>query len=339
MPPATNWSETIASDEAARFERYAQELVAIQRRVAGDGPRSRALHAKGQAGLEAELAILPDLPPQARVGVFHAPASYRAYVRFSNGAARRQPDRKPDVRGIAIKVLGVGGKKLISGMEDAKTQDFLLIRSAAVPFRNADEFIGFIKAAQNPALLLPRAIRLFGIVRALRLLRALIRETAAPVGSLATTRYFSALPIQWGSHAVHYSLAPRGEPAPNTRTPKDLGAELADRLRKGPVSYDLRVQFYVDPTKTPIEDASVEWLESDAPFVNVGRLTLLEQDTSSPRGRRLAEAIEGLSFDPWHAPVEFRPLGNMMRARNVAYRLSTKERGAAAEPDENARFE
>ena len=43
--------------------------------------------------------------------------------------------------------------------------------------------------------------------------------------------------------------------------------------------------------------------------------------------------MERLSFDPWHAGEDFRPLGNMMRARNVAYRLSTQERGAAAEPE------
>ena len=57
------------------------------------------------------------------------------------------------------------------------------------------------------------------------------------------------------------------------------------------------------------------------------------QDLGSPRGRRIAERIETLSFDPWHAAEDFRPLGQMMRARNVAYRLSTQERGAAPEPD------
>ena len=34
-----------------------------------------------------------------------------------------------------------------------------------------------------------------------------------------------------------------------------------------------------------------------------------------------------------HVLEEHRPLGNMMRARNHAYRLSTQERGASAEPD------
>jgi hypothetical protein len=335
MPPTTTWSETISADEPARFERYAEDLRAIQRAVAAaaGGAKSRALHAKQHAGLEAELAVLPDLPEPARIGIFAAPATYRAYVRFSNGAAQRQSDRRPDVRGVAIKVLGVGGKKIIPGMEDMKTQDFLLIQTASTPVRNADEFVALIKAAQSPVLLLPRAIRSFGLARTVQILRRFVKGAGSPIGSLATTRYFSAVPIQWGAYAVHLGLAPHAAAEPGAKTAADLGAELADRLRRGPVVFDLQVQFYVDPTRTPIEDASVEWLERDSPFVTVARLTIPQQDVASAHGRRVAERVETLSFDPWHAPVEFKPLGSMMRARSPAYRLSTQERSAAREPE------
>ena len=46
----------------------------------------------------------------------------------------------------------------------------------------------------------------------------------------------------------------------------------------------------------------------------------------------MTEYVESLSFDPWHALEAHRPLGNMMRARNHAYRPSTQERCAAPEP-------
>jgi hypothetical protein len=36
---------------------------------------------------------------------------------------------------------------------------------------------------------------------------------------------------------------------------------------------------------------------------------------------------------------ELRPLGNMMRARNVAYRVSTQERGVSPEPNRPAHFD
>jgi hypothetical protein len=248
-----------------------------------------------------------------------------------------QHDRKSDIRGVALKVVGVDGKKIIPGMEDAKTQDFLLIRSPVTPFRNADEFVGFVLAAETPALLLPRAVKLFGFRSTLRLLRRLTQGLGAPMMSLASTRYYSALPIRYGVFAAKYALRPHAEATVAGGAKKGsadhLGEELAATLLHGPVTYDFQVQLYTDEARTPIEDASVEWKEQDSPFVTVARLTLLKQDISSARGRHLAELVDGFSFDPWHALTELRPLGNMMRARNSAYRLSTKERGATPEPD------
>src|SRR5436853_4447827 len=113
MEPSTDWKETVSEGEAERFERYAQEVVALQKKFANGGTLSRGFHAKGQAGMIGELEVLPELPEHARVGFFAKPAKYTAYVRFSNGTGRRQADAKPDVRGIAVKVVGVNGKKII----------------------------------------------------------------------------------------------------------------------------------------------------------------------------------------------------------------------------------
>jgi hypothetical protein len=336
MSPATTWKEIIPEGESARFERYAEQLRDLQRRNAASGLTSRALHAKGKVGLEAEFTALPDLPEHARIGMFGAPASYRALVRFSNGSGRRQHDKTPDVRGVAIKVLGVAGKKIIPGLEDKTTQDFLLIRTPTTPFRDAAEFIGFVVAARRPALAVPRILAHFGLARGGALLKKLAASLRQPTTSLATTRYYSAVPIKYGPYAVHYALEPHARAeggAKRGASPDHLGEELEAQLARGPVIYDFRVQFYVDDQRTPIEDASVEWKEQDAPFVTVARLTLPQQDVRSARGRRVAELIEGLSFDPWHAGEDFRPLGDIMRARNHAYRLSTQERGASPEPE------
>jgi hypothetical protein len=337
MIPATDWKEAVPEGEAERFERHAEALRDMQRAAAAaSGKKHRALHAKGLAGLEAELTVLPDLPDHARVGIFAAPAAYRAYVRFSNGSGLHQHDKKGDVRGVAIKVVGVPGKKIIPGLEDARTADFLLIKSAATPFRNADEFLAVVRAAASPLSGFPRLIGQVGFGRALGLLRKLAAGLGEPVTSLATTRFYSALPIKFGPHAVHYALAPHAAPDPTAKPGTSrhyLGEEIAERLRGGPVTYDFRVQFYRDAALTPIEDASVEWQEKDAPFVTLARLVLPKQDPSSPRGQRVAEMVERFSFDPWHTTEDFRPLGNMMRARNHAYRLSTQERAAEGEPD------
>jgi hypothetical protein len=333
--PATDWKEQIEPDEGPRFERYAQSLLALQRRNAAGKEPLRTLHAKG-LGLQAELHVLPDLPEYARVGLFSRAASYRCYVRFSNGASKVQSDKTPDVRGVAIKVVGVEGKKVIPGLENAKTQDFLLIRTPTVPFRSASEFVPFVTAMTSPALGLPKMLFQLGPARLFSILGKAVPGLNAPMAPLHATRYFSTLPIQFGPYAVHYALTPHeaADGAPRAAPgPEYLAEELGAKLRTGPVTYDFQVQFYVDPVKTPIEDASVEWTAANAPFVTLARLVLLQQDITSNHGQAVASFVEGLSFDPWHALTELKPLGNMMRARNVAYRVSTQERKAAPEPD------
>jgi len=100
--------------------------------------------------------VLGNLPESYAAGFFARPGSYRAYVRFSNGSHIQGSVRSADVRGLAVKVLGVPGKKLIPGLEAAPTQDFLAIHSPVTPFRNADEFVKAIYAGRNMALALPR---------------------------------------------------------------------------------------------------------------------------------------------------------------------------------------
>lgn len=334
MNASTDWREVVAPDEEARFTAYAQELVALQQRNATRGKRHRALHAKGMPGVRARFEVLPDLPEIARVGLFATPATYDGWVRYSNGSGAHQNDRKPDIRGIALKLAGVGGRKLIPGMEDETTQDFLLIRSPATPVRDVDEFLALVRASTSPLTGVPKLIWRLGLSRVAAIAKS-AKQSLAPVPSLATTPFYSALPVQFGKHAIHYALRPLVADAPGARPggdPDYLGRELADRLRQGAVQYDFQIQFYVNDTLTPIEDASVVWQEQNAPFITVARLTLPCQDVDSAEGRELAAWIETLSFDPWHTQAEFRPLGNMMRARNVAYRYSTQARGAAQEP-------
>ena len=330
--PSTSWKETIAADENERFERHAAALRDLQRKRAVGGTTHRALHAKQHAGVNAELEIHADLPEHARHGLFSRPGKHRGHVRFSNGAPAHQHDKKGDVRGLALKLLGVQGKKALGG--DATTQDFLLIHSPATPFRTPDEFVAFVRAAATPATLLFRLIAAVGIVRAVQIVRDLASGSAArPVASLAETAFYSALPIRVGPYAARYALVPLQQPGEAT-IPGDLpgdylGRDVAVRLRRGPLAWDMKLQFFEDEARTPIEDASVDW---DAPYVTVGRLTLPQQDVDGEEGKRTSELVERLPFDPWHALVEHTPLGAMMRARKHAYFASTQERKAAPDP-------
>lgn len=335
MNPATDWSETIPPEEAERNERLAAKLRDLQLLRAQKYPLGRGLHYKAHGGLRGELEVLPDLPEWARVGIFAAPGCYRAYVRFSNGAGHSQPDKVDDVRGFAVKVVGVPGEKLIEGMKDAMTQDFLAILTPSLPFASAEEFVAVSEAfAGPPWKILPTLLRATGWRRLLPFLGDLKAFVGVKANSLTEATFYTPAPIRWGDYAVKYSFVPENPTGVGSDDPRDpLRVDLANRLRKGGVSWVMRVQPYVNPTATPIEDNRRAWDEAASPWVNVARLSLPTQDPDSEQGRKLGEWVERLSFDPWHAPVEFRPLGEAMRARSAAYRESTIARKAAPEPD------
>ncbi len=325
MEPSKDWKETIAPGEGESFEKFATILADLQRLRGG---KDRALHAKQHAGLRAEIEILGELPAHARVGLFAEPKKYDAYVRFSNGGGRALEDKKPDVRGFAIKILGVSGKKLIPGMEEETTQDFLFINTPALGFRTVEEFVVFAQASTSEALLPFRLFAKFGFgtFGLLKRLLASVRKMT----SLATETYYTVAPIRFGDYAARLSLAPHQKDPP-----AELGVlaeELAARLAKDALVWDLRGQFFLNEELTPIEETSRVWPESDAPPVVLARITIPKQDIASADGKKLAEMISKLSFDPWHAREDHRPLGAAMRARSPAYRESTKQRGAAKEP-------
>jgi len=321
--PGTDWKEVIAPDEDKRFEYFTSVLSGIQSKH----NQGRALHAKGNLGVEATFEVLPDIAADARHGMFDTPKTYPALVRYSNGAPRRQHDKKPDVRGFAIKIIGVAGEKVIPGMENAVTQDILAIRTPVTPVRDAEEFIKLVRAAQTPALLPFRLIGSVGFSRALQIIKAALAGFKLPTAPLAATQYYTALPSQLGPYAVQYVVRPH-DPVTVTKG-GELGEELAARLATAPVIYDLCVKFYTDAAATPIEDASVEW---KGELVPVARITLPVQDVHSARGKAITEYVEQAAFDPWHSRKDMKPLGNVMRARNHAYRASTQARKAAAEP-------
>jgi hypothetical protein len=95
---------------------------------------------------------------------------------------------------------------------------------------------------------------------------------------------------------------------------------------------DFLVQFYVDCDRTPIENTSVPWRPEDTPLLKVAQLRILRCDLDDPQSRALSEKIDKLSFSPWHATEDHKPLGNVMRARRVAYEASAAFRQHDREP-------
>lgn len=322
-----DWKETPAADEDERFPRLAERLAGVQK--ARDGAKTRGLHAKSHAGVRARLRVLPDLPEHARQGLFAKPGEHRAYVRYSNGNGALQPDRAPNLRGLAVKVLDVDGPKVLG---DARTQDFLMIDTPTVPFRTPDEFIAFVCASSPPDGGIGRVMREVGFFRTLGLLGGLVKAAKGKPRNVADRAFYSAAAVCFGPYAARYAAFPVHAAAadgPATAERDYLTARMDTRLAAAPLEYELRAQFFTG-TETPVEDSRVDW---PSPFVPLARLTVEKQDPTTPAGRRLHAFVESLSFDPWHALVEHRPLGAVMRARKHAYYASIQARRAIPEPD------
>jgi hypothetical protein len=142
-------------------------------------------------------------------------------------------------------------------------------------------------------------------------------------------------PIKFGPYAVKFTIRPaQGTTATTDRrlTNDFLREELADRLRKADLVFDFLIQFYVDDVRTPIEDTSVPWRPEDTPLWKVAQLRIPSCDLKDPHTSEQSGKMDKLSFSPWHTTEDHRPLGNVMRARRVAYEASAGLRHHDPEP-------
>lgn len=320
----TGWQEVISPDEAQRHAEAARAMAEMQKRKDERFGAGRALHRKAVAALRGRLRVLGGLPAHARHGLFAEPGEHEVWVRLSNGAMDKQSNRTPDIRGFAMRVFGVDGEAALGGRTDH--QDLSLINQTAFAFPDSRHFFGLVLAAgRGPAALLGWVFKTFGLVGGIKRLKQLAATAGKPFSGFATEPFGSTLPLSCGAAAVKLRLLPPAGLAPRANVNGDWAGDLAAHAAAGPLVYRLQLQFFVDEARTPIEDASVEWPEAVAPFVDVAELTL---QAPSADADFIAQVEAGV-FDPWQALAVHRPLGEIMRARKAAYFASQQTRGAA----------
>ncbi len=277
------------------------------------GAMPRDVHIKMHGLVKAEFEVDTELPDELRVGLFGRPGRYPAWIRFSNADSSNKPDSARDIRGMAIKVMGVDGDKLLPGEKHAPTQDFVLISTDVFATRDVRGFLGLARAIIGSIWL-----KLWFFLTHPRVAWYLLchmRRFANPL----QIRYFSTTPYLFGARAVKYSATPRSaarDAMPEPAGDNHLRHTLAHQLQRGEVWFDFAVQFQTDAERMPIEDPRKRWSEARSPFVKVASLRLPQQDCDTPTRRTLGE---NLSFTPWHALPEHRPLGGVNRARRVIY--------------------
>ncbi len=319
--PADEANAPVAGEIVPPGEADALRIIvrAIEDRVraaaATNKPARRDAHPKAHGCLRAEFRVLDDLPLALRNGVFTAPRTFEAWVRFSNGSETPQPDSVGDGRGMAIKLMGVA-------QSPSTTQDFLMINHPAFFVRNAADYVDF-QAASNPLRFFFPGFNPFHFrLHELFVARATTRQ--AVVNPL-NIRYWSMTPFCFGGAAGKYSARPAGAASPFTATesPDFLRANLASHLAESSASFDFMVQLRARPDTMPIEDPTIVWDEDAAPFVPVARITIPPQSFDSAEQRVFCE---NLSFTPWHCVEAHRPLGGINRARRPVYETISRLR-------------
>lgn len=320
----TPW-ETLAPNEEEDARTVSKELIKqINSDTVNKGKRAfRDAHPRGIGCVAATFTIDANLPEKYRTNLFSQPGkSYDSLIRFS-GSLGPAGDNVNDARGMAIKLFGVSGTKLLSDQPSATTQDFLQINAPTFPARDSREFAGLVGIKSNPT----SAVRFIlgnPILRALEIKQLLASSIGNPFNgkSLAEQQFFSEVPYLFNSAGVNtpvkFSTRPCGpvDSLPLDGTGSELRNDLQARLNKGSLCYEFLYQFYQDGAGLIVEDGMNEWTEQQAPFVRFATITIPSQTFLTDEK---LEYCDNLSMQPWHTTAEHRPIGNINRTRKIVY--------------------
>jgi hypothetical protein len=289
-------------------------------------PVRRGQHPKHHGCVRAEFIIEPDLPPEWKHGVFREGRTIPALIRFSNG--RAWDDRKGDIHGMAVKLLGIEGEKVLESEEGEPTQDFVLADHPTFFIRDLAAYVSFSEGVLDARDSLRG--RIVFVARLLlswkapwKLLRAaLAKKPDSPL----RVQYWSQTPYSLDRRAVKYAARPDLSlvpPPPPSRSKDRLREAMSAHLGRQEARFDFLVQLQTDPVAMPVEDPTVAWDEAASPYRKVATIRIPPQDFDTPPAMTFCE---NLSFTPWHSLTSHRPLGAINRARRVVYEALSSRR-------------
>jgi hypothetical protein len=348
MPSLIRWfgvTESGADRNLAREQADIAEIteksLLMQSNAAAQQHRSlcRGTHASGvcvRAQFEVfdvKVGRAPELAARLAKGIFAKTGVYPAVARFANADSNINSDFKPDVRSLSFSV-----DVSQTGIASVSRQDFSMQNAATLPINDSPAFVATIKVltASNPlaglwSLSFKDKLR---VVRTLALAELQAQQKIKPYQQL---RYWSTVPFRHGPRdVVKFSAIPSADNpacALQKNNPKGLQDELIRHVMKDSRLswFDFAVQF-LDTSKMTywgktrdadfwIENASVKWNETDAPFHRVARLTLIS-NSHLP-----AEETGAIYFDvTGNSTPDSKPVGSINRARCPAEVASRKAR-------------
>ena len=295
--------------------------VILQKKMSEDypaGQTKRDAHPKTLACLQAEFIVEPNIPAEFKTGIFALPHTYPAWIRVSSSSGKIQSDKVKDLRGFAIKIMGVKGERFLTQNEEKETQDFILLSYPTMPLGTVELFHDavYYSIEWSPLAFVSRLV-LSGNFHVINELRKARQNQSSPLD----IRYWSTTPYLYGpDRCVKYTIVPTSEfksLLPHELTDNYLTENIEKHLAAHEASFDFMIQVQKDPDRMPVEDAGMEWSEKESPFIKVATIRIPPQAFRTAEREELAEA---LSFSPAHSLIEHRPIGGINRARVEIYR-------------------
>ncbi|MCK8469058.1 catalase family protein [Microbacterium sp. KSW4-16] len=300
----------------------------------------RGAHAKIHGCVVGTLEVHADLPAHLAQGVFATPRKYPVILRLSSAPGDIRDDSIPVPHGMAIKIIGVPGPKLWPEGSDAVTQDFVMVSLPTIPFGDVSKYLkaqGLIdKQTASPDrvqhLTADFAHRTNEVLSHFGIQNSAIEGLGVSNDHILGQTFHTMAAVRYGDYIAKLSVAPS---SPSVKTligqridthgnPSKLRDLVEAFFREQGAEYEMRAQLCSDLTAMPVEDASVLWDEASSPHQVIATVSIPPQEAYSPARRVYSDDV--LSFSPWHAIEEHRPLGSIMRIRKQAYESSSKFR-------------
>ena len=309
------WTEKEASNVAAVAKVFKETLI----EETGDNPvMRRDAHPKHHGCVKADLNINNfRLPRNLRVGLFEKNIKLKSIIRFSNGDPDfTKHDADADVRGMAVKLIDVPYQNYLQniGAESGMSyHDFVFMNAEEFFIPNPHEYEKFMKATKGRFGVVGYLLTHWGTL-------GNILKARKKVGNPLEVSYSSATPYKLGNTSMKMKF--KSCLSQRTKAPKDgpndfLGRRLEKSLSKNASCFDFYVQPNRDPKRNNIENAMKKWSTKKSPYIKVGRLTVNKQ--SGFRTKSKMEACENMTFNPWRAHPENRPMGGVNRVRLEVY--------------------
>jgi catalase len=341
--------ERIESDEHVIFDELSRTMQHITRTMAARYRHAyRPVHAKSHGVLVGNFEVSGGLPEPLAQGLFSTPATYPVVLRFSTNPGDLLADNVSSPRGLAIKVLNVEGEK-VPNHSGQTTQDFVCINANAFSAPDPKGFLKQIKlfdknletseGVKHAVSVTARGTN--AVLKAVHLPSATLEGIGAPATHILGESFSTVAPLRYGSYVAKIGFAPSSKNLKElTGKAIDLDADynaleelIKQFFREEIAVWEVRVQLALSAGDAaveekdkdfPIEAADKPWPDDKSPWQTVGTITVAAQDTYSDARQLYVD--EQLSFSPWHALADHRPLGGVMRSRLKAYEEARKYR-------------